>query len=157
MDCFVSWRFLVNHFAFSDSSDVACFRTCWFILEYFGQILRNRFCFCCAQDNPEIDDMAHFAKADVTICTTGNFCGSVAMLNPKCVLVSKRHHPRIRGLNRILYDTRSGCVSEYVCLTNVLLIGRSFSRPFTEVVYRFYMLYHCFCFSKHFHLKKALP
>ena len=58
-------------------------------------------------DNPEIDDMAHFAQADVTICTTGTFCFSVSMLNPKCVLVSK-NHPRIRGLNRIFYDTSNG-------------------------------------------------
>ncbi len=61
-------------------------------------------------DNPEIDDMAHFAKADVTICTTGNFCGSVSMLNPKCVLVSKKKHSRIPGLNRILYDTSNGMI-----------------------------------------------
>ena len=59
-------------------------------------------------DNPEIDDMAHFAKADVTICTTGTFCLTVSMLNPKCVLVSNMHHSRIRGLNRILYNTSNG-------------------------------------------------
>ena len=78
--------------------------------------------------------MAHFAKADVTICTTGTFCLSVSMLNTKCVLVSQMH-PRIRGLNRTRYDTRHGCLSEFRFLTNVLLSGRSFSRPFTVVVY----------------------
>ena len=60
-------------------------------------------------DNPEIDDMAHFAKADVTICTTGTFCLAVSMLNPKCVLVpNKQNHSRIPGLNRIFYDTSNG-------------------------------------------------
>jgi len=58
-------------------------------------------------DNPEIDDMAHFAKADVTICTAGTFCLTVSMLNPKCVLVSNQHS-RIPALNRILYDTNNG-------------------------------------------------
>ena len=58
-------------------------------------------------DNPEIDDMAHFAKADVTICTVGTFCLTASMLNPKCVLVSNQH-PRIPALNRILYDTSNG-------------------------------------------------
>ena len=58
-------------------------------------------------DSPEIDDMAHFAKADVTICTTGTFCLAVSMLNPKCVLVSNQHS-RIPALHRILYDTSNG-------------------------------------------------
>ena len=60
-------------------------------------------------DNPEIEDMAHFAKADVSICSTGSFCVSVSMLNPNCVLVSKGH-PRIGGLNRIFYDMGNGTI-----------------------------------------------
>ena len=78
-------------------------------------------------DNPEIDDMAHFAKADVTICTTGTFCLTVSMLNPKCVLVSNKNHSRIRGLNRILYNTSNGKIDPeeqnnlYHCLQTQVL------------------------------------
>eukprot|EP00434_Breviolum_minutum_P015837 symbB.v1.2.013951.t1/scaffold895.1/size184301/2 len=60
-------------------------------------------------DNPNIEDMAHFAKADVTICTMSSFCTSVSMLNPKCVLVPNMSS-RIRGLNLILYDTTTGTI-----------------------------------------------
>ena len=104
---------LANPCSFSDSFDVTCFGTSLFILDCFGQICGTCFVFCCAQDNPSIEDMAHFVKADVTICTRSTFCTSVSVLNPKCVLVPNMHS-RIRGLNRFLYDTDQGCLSEYM-------------------------------------------
>ena len=37
-------------------------------------------------DNPMVNDLAHFVRADVTICSRSTFCQGVAVLNSKCLL-----------------------------------------------------------------------
>ena len=38
------------------------------------------------EDNAEIDDMIHFAQADVLICSKSGFSNIASVLNAKCVL-----------------------------------------------------------------------
>ena len=79
-----------------------------------------------------MDDMAHLAQADVTICGASAFCTVASLLNPKCVLTLGRPHSLLTGgVNRIHYDMNTGCLSEFLFFTNTFLIGRLLSRPFS--------------------------
>ena len=52
-------------------------------------------------DNPEIDDLTHFAQADVLICSRSAFSQVISILNAKCILCQ---HPRATSCRPIDSD-----------------------------------------------------
>lgn len=139
----------------------------WDIVVYSGLFwanLWNMFCFLLRPGQSEYWGYGAFCQSrcyhlheeyflHIRFCAEPEVCSGseYALTNSWTEPFSLWHRPRLLVRIYVLY----------FIFKNVLLIGRSFSRPFTAVVNWFHILniYYIlgFCFSKHLHLKKALP